>query len=180
MNRVYTLIFVGCIGLSGFAAHAQQSTFEELRQELMADTSSDGTTATVDVPTIDDSLLVIETPALDINQSVAEHVDSKTNRYPPRLRISFSEFPLRSLAETNRTGTGRTGTAKTRTEVIAQRIQVRLRAPQLSLVVKDRVATISGTVATERQRSLAASMLCFEPGIDAVQNEIAVAATPEQ
>ena len=170
MSRVYTLICIGCISLIGFSAHAQQGAVDPV--ENIAEI--------LETLTFDESLLVIETPATDVEQSVAETVDSKTNRYLPRLRIDFSEFPLRTLAETNRSGRGTNGEVKSRVESIVQRIQVRLRAPDLGLVVKDRVATISGTVATERQRNLAETMLRFEPGIDAVQNEIAIAVAPEQ
>jgi hypothetical protein len=114
--------------------------------------------------------LVVETEGPEVNLEVAEAIDTKTGRYPPRLKIDFSEFPLRSLDSTSK----RTGEPKTQKDIIAQRIQRRLRVPKIDLVVKNRIAVISGTVSTERQRNLAESMLHFEPGIDVVQNEIAV------
>jgi plasmid stability protein len=90
------------------------------------------------------------------------------------LTINFTEFPLRSLAAAH----GRSVEAKTQAEIVVQRIQTRLREPKIDLVVKDRTAILSGTVATDRQRDLAESMLRFEPGIDVVQNEIIVVKLP--
>ena len=107
-----------------------------------------------------------------------------TARYTPRLRINFDEFPLVSLISTEKTDSeesngrstnGRSARNGATTNVIIKRIQNRLRLPHIDLVVQDRVATVSGTVETERQRKLVESMLRFEPGINSVRNEITVA-----
>ena len=133
----------------------------------MIDTSTPTGQAT---PTIDVPLVVsVDVPEVNMSTAPAFTGGSLTGRYSPRLKINFTEFPLRSLERTIRTNSG------TQAEITVQRIQSRLGVPEIHLVVNDRTATVSGTVATERQRSLAESMLRFEPGIDTVRNEIRIA-----
>lgn len=192
MRRVCTLIFIGCISFSGFATLAQppggrfmDSFFDSMVpgggstgaptgntvgdiMEQMVDTSvpiGQQTSA------IEEELLVVDAPTSEANQTALQAIDTKTKRYLPRLKINFSEFPLRSLSSTD----GRGVNSKTQTDIIALRVQNRLRVSHIDLVVHNRIATVSGTVATERQRGLAESMLRFEPGIDGVQNKITVA-----
>jgi len=173
-------MIAGIISFAGFTTYAQSPTdLDALMQSMSAGSSTSSITELVQgvmdtsaptepIPIIDVPLVVnVEVP--EVNQTIAPAYvgGSLTGRYAPRLKIDFAELPLRSLASANRTNIGRT-------EVVAQRIQSRLRAAHINLVVKDRTAIVSGTVATERQRSLAEAMLRFEPGIDTVQNKLTV------
>jgi len=192
MHRVYTFIFIGCISFSGFVAQAQLpgvSSTDRFFDSMIPGGGSTGasTGSGVDemmgqmantsgpigqqTSAIEEGLLDVSIPIPEASQPAVQAIDTKTKRYPPRLKINFSEFPLRSLASTSR----RSADSKTQTDIIAQRVQSRLQTPHIALVVHDRVAIVSGTVATERQRGLAESMLRFEPGIDVVQNNITVA-----
>jgi len=197
MRSVYTLAFVGFISFTGLTAHAQPGgagmSMDAMIQmltggggagtafdQIMAEVTGQPTDTSVPIgPTIEGPLAV-ETVVPEVNQAVVEIIDTRTGRYPPRLTINFDAFPLRSLAETTypnngRNGrNGRNGQVATQAEIVAQRIQSRLRVPEFQLTVEDRTAVISGTVATERERSLIESMLRFEPGISRIQNEIAV------
>jgi hypothetical protein len=187
MRRVYTIIFIGCISCAGFAVHAQSggdsgssllsdsdSASRAIEDMLNEADMSQGPREQQKSAIDDDELLVteVENPEEDLVR--AEAIDSKTKRYPPRLKIDFAEFPLFSLTTTKKRDTK----SLSRADIVAQRIQRRLRVPKINLVVEDRVATISGTVPTERQRNIAESMLRFEPGIDAVQNELTVVSEP--
>jgi len=193
MRNVYTLAFVGFISFTGFTACAQpgisieemiqslatsggasSGTFiDQVMQDVMgqsgnASTSVEQQTSAIEGP------LVVEVVVPDVNQTVVESTDARTGRYTPKLKIDFAEFPLRSLTQVNRSNNGRNVHAGTPTEMIVQRIQSRLRAPELYLAIEDRIAVISGTVATERERKLIESILRFEPGINTIKNEITV------
>jgi len=189
MSRIITLLFAGCIGFTGFTAHAQSlrsaDPLDDMMRSMMggasAGTMSDftgniteqimGSTGPVEQQgSAIEAGIVVGAATPEVNQTVVEVIDTRTGRYPPRLKVNFSEFPLRSLDAKN----GRGVEEKTHADIVAQRIQSRLRVPNIELVVKDRTAILSGTVPTERQRSLAESMLRFEPGIDAVQNKLTV------
>jgi len=195
MRNVYTLAFVGFISFTGFAAYAQQGgagvSFVEVMQSLTADGTSSGssigdvmrsvterfmdtgTPTDQPIPAIEGPLVVdVEVP--DVNRTVVEVIDTRTERYTPKLKINFAEFPLRSLTEANRPNNGRSVQTSTPTNILVHRIQSRLRVPEFQLAVEERTAIISGTVATERERSLIESMLRFEPGISTVKNEITV------
>jgi len=181
MRKINTLMIAGMISFAGFTTYAQSPTdLEALMQSMSAGGSGssitdlvqgvmDTSTPAAPIAIIDAPLTFdVEVPAVNLSTAPAYIGGEQTGRYPPRLKINFAEFPLRSFVPTNR--------AKTeRTEVVAQRVQSRLRASKINLVVNDRTAIISGTVATERQRDLAEAMLRFEPGIDTVQNEITIA-----
>ena len=179
MQRIYTVIIIGCISFTGFNAYAQSTsdigsmfqsqTSSMSMDEIMARLVDTSTPTGQVIPTIDVPLVVsVDVPEVNMSTAPAFTGGSLTGRYSPRLKINFTEFPLRSLALTNRAHTG------TQAETVAQRIQSRLGVPEIHLVVQNRTATVSGTVMTERQRSLAESMLRFEPGIDTVRNEITV------
>ena len=182
MRNVFTLIIAGCIGFAGFTVCAQsQADLESMMQSLSTGSSSTSpddimsgftNTAPSAEPQVSiiNAPLFIDTDVPEVNQTFTPAYigNPQTGRYPPRLKVNFTEFPLRSLSHTNRPTSG------SPTAIVVQRVQNRLCSPQLHLVVKDRTAIVSGTVATERQRSLAEAMLRFEPGIDTVQNEIAV------
>ena len=189
MRNVYTIICAGFVGFTGFTAHAQLPSDSALSIDGMVRTltgtagpdaaSGTSTPTGPPAPTLEAPIVFeMENPE-EVNSTIIEAVDSKTKRYAPRLRVNFAEFPLRSLTPTTQTDNeNKNGTLKTRTgtpaNVLAQRLQSRLRVPQIDLAVNDRTVIVSGTVTTERQRSLAESMLRFEPGIDRVQNEITV------
>jgi len=181
MRKVYTLIFIGYISLSGFAVHAQPSGSSSVNPTFQSSSStgSSGLPAGVtmyevpssmmDTSAIEKGLLDMDVVVPEVSQPVVEAVDSKTKRNTPRLKINFTEFPLRSWDVSS----GRSA-AKTPAEIVAQRIQDRLKTSSIDLVIRNRTAIISGTVPSERQRGLAETMLRFEPGIDAIQNNITV------
>ena len=186
MGRVLTLIFVGCISFAGFAVRAQPSgdvtATESIFQSLTSGSSSidDFVSDVMGTDTTEQQISAIEGPLVvsvappEVNLGTVEALDSRTGRYPPRLKINFSEFPLRSWVSNDRSGNGRNADPNAQVDIIVRRIQNRLRVPQMNLAVQDRTAIVSGTVATARQRSLAESMLRFEPGIDTVQNNLTV------
>ena len=196
MRSVYTLVFVGCISFTSFTAHAQVggtgAPMDSLIQAITSGGSaggisvenviSDVTSQIMDAaaPTEQQSTIIQGPLTVDnavvpeVNRTVVEVIDSRTGRYPPKLKINFAEFPLRSFAEAKRSNNGRSVQAGTPTEIVVQRIQGRLRVPEFVLAVENRTATVSGTVATERERKLIESMLRFEPGISVVKNEITV------
>ena len=195
MKRVCAFIIAGYISFTGFTVQAQLSTGSEALMDrtieaLTGASSTEISSATIintvvaDVMNTTESTgpivssiqgaLSVNTPVPEANKTPVDIVDTKTKRYIPRMKIDFAEFNLSSLMSASRSNNGRRGETKTRADIVVERIQIRLRAPQIELAVQDRTATISGTVETERQRSLAESMLLFEPGIDVVKNEIVV------
>ena len=113
--------------------------------------------------------LVVEGEIPEINREIAEAIDSRTNRYAPRLKLDFESFPLvRSTS----------GKGPTSAERIAKHLQIRLRLDQpISIDIRDRRAHLQGTVPTERHKELATIILRFEPGVDAVKNELDVKKT---
>ena len=189
MRIVQTLIFIGCISFTGFTAYAQFQgilSTDSMRQTLESGGISSGNVSLSnilegmrDVDTIVEPVLVIEGPLViedvtpDTNQVITEIIDTRTGRYPPRLKINFAEYPLRSLTRVGRTES-KSNVETTVVATITKRVENRLRLSQFNIVVEDRTAIVSGTVSTERQRSLVESMLHFEPGIDAVQNKLTV------
>jgi hypothetical protein len=187
MYRIIALIFAGCIGLTGFTSYAQPGgdIFDEMMRSMASGGTSSGATSgggsiteqfmgstgptQQQTSAIEEGQsLAVDVEVPEINQTVVEVIDTRTGRYQPRLKVNFHEFPLRSFAAKIRRGTEE----KTHTDIVAQRIQSRLCVPNIELVVENRTATLVGSVATERQRNLAESMLRFEPGIDSVQNEL--------
>ena len=168
MRSVYTLAFVGFISFAGLTAHAQPGGTGESAIQAFA---TDGAVSGISI----EGPLVVDFEIPEVNQAIVEIIDTRTGRYLPRLAINFAEFPLRSLTEVSRPNNGRNVQTGTQAEIIVQRIQNQLRVPTFQLDIKERTAIISGTVATERERSLIESMLRFEPGINSVQNEITVA-----
>jgi hypothetical protein len=200
MRKVCTLIFAGCVSLASSSVYAQflggGFSTEAMIQELAIGGGASGNIGNIvenitgqiidAAATTAQPIAVIEAPLTvdavvpEVNLTTAATLDT-IGRYPPRLRINFAEFPLRSLSSPershHRSNNGDSIAPRTQADIVVQRIQNRLRIPDLDLVVEDRTATISGMVATERQRSLAESMLRFEPGIDVVRNEITI--TPQ-
>ena len=193
MRNVYTLVFVGFISCTGFTTYAQPGvSIEAMIQSLttggpasgisISDVIQDVTGQLMDTSTpVEQQTSAIEGPLVvdivvpEVNQTIVEATDARTGRYTPKLRIDFAEFPLRSLTEASRPNNGRNGRnilIDTPTEMIVHRIQSRFHVPEFQLTIEDRTAVISGTVVTERERKLIESMLRFEPGINAVKNEI--------
>ena len=199
MRKIYTLICAGIVSLTGLTVQAQSLTnMDDMIQQL-------ATGGTASVTDIIDSIIAqpadtgpqvqaIEGPlVVDVVVPAVNQIDAETTlaggQKAPRLKIDFAEFPLVSLkpangvgngangngANGNGTNNGRNGRNGASTDAVAQRIQNRLRLPLIELVVQDRVAIVSGTVETERQRTLVETMLRFEPGINAIRNEITVA-----
>jgi hypothetical protein len=194
MHKIHTLICVGLAGFISFAGYtvyaqppgsAATSSTESMMQQLMGGGStgsaidnimnSMGLTTTTDMPTITlEAPLTIDAPPPEVNKGTIDVIDARTGLYPPRLKINFAEFPLRSFATEEHPVSERKAGTKASANIVAKRIQDRLRVPQIDLIVKDRMATVTGTVTTERQRKLVESMLRFEPGIDTVKNEITI------
>ncbi|MCL2006377.1 MAG: BON domain-containing protein [Planctomycetaceae bacterium] len=201
MRKICSLISVGLLGFVGMSvpmpsqmARAQMDTSSmiqsmtageaisttDIMEGIAASLMESGTPSETQVSAIEGPL-VSEIVVPEANQTVAETLigDAQTGRYTPRLKINFAEFPLRVIETTNGENNGqnngiRNGRNGATTDAILQRLQTRLRISSFDLAVRDRTAIISGTVATERQRELIGSMLRFEPGIDAVNNELTV------
>ncbi len=121
----------------------------------------------------------------EVNQEAAEAVDTKTQRYAPRIQLDFTEFPLRRISgrfagvlRENDDVEEFEQSNKSLTNGIVKRIQTRLQIDTVRFEFKNRVATLSGNVATARQRDLIGFMVRLEPGIDFVKNDIVVDATP--
>ena len=110
--------------------------------------------------------LVVEEAVPDTNKEVVEAIDKRTNRYSPRLKIDPVSFPLARPS---------IGRGVLPAERIAKHLQLRLRLEQpINIEFQDRTVCLRGTVSTERQKDLALLILRFEPGIDAVKNELVV------
>jgi hypothetical protein len=118
--------------------------------------------ATEQVQSAVDDILQLETVP-DINRVTGPVVPPRLRLNAPRLELGFTSL----------------GQAEQVTEVAAvQRLQTSLPGldPNLFEVsVADGVATLRGTVASERDRRMAALLLGFEPGIRRVENELTVA-----
>lgn len=188
MRNFYTLICVGFICSTGWTAYAQSldpmealiqtlsdsgtvsvdRIFQDVKTDILDTTTSERVSTTLDGP------LVVTEVIPEANKIAITFTDSRTGRYTPKLKINFAEFPLRSLADTNRSNGNRIVQNNTQAEIVARRIQDRFRVPDFDLIIADRTAVLSGTVETERQRSLIESMIRFEPGISTVRNELRV------
>jgi len=194
MRSVYATIFAGCISFAGFYVHAQPGgagdsfdldrvieslaaggatgiNTERVIAEVTSDVMGTSTSTGQQTSAIEGNLVVYHAePAINL----IEIIDTRMERYLPKLKINFAEFPLRSLTEVNRPNNGRSAQTGMPIELLAQRIQNRLSVPAFNLAIEDRTAIISGTVATERERELIERWLHFEPGISTVRNEITV------
>jgi len=190
MRKIIVLICAGMISCAGFTAHAQVDMSDIV--DRLARGQTVGLEAIIQgiqqqdtdtAPQVEALAgpIVVETP-IETNREAASVLIGNT-RYGPRLRIDFREFQPITIA--NGATASRNGRNGATAYAIVQRIQNQLRLPQIDLEVQNRVAIVSGTVETEHQRRLVASMLRFEPGIDSVRNEItvvpreAVAAPPD-
>ncbi|MDR0870340.1 MAG: BON domain-containing protein [Planctomycetaceae bacterium] len=125
--------------------------------------------------------LVTEETAPLVDNNVVENVDVRTQRYQPRIALDFKTFPLRPLS--GKVGLAEIGdddvvvlqqTNTSLTEDIARRIQTRLLSPEIRFEFKNRSVILTGTVAAPRLKDLAEAMLVLEPGIDQVENRLAV------
>ena len=85
-----------------------------------------------------------------------------TKVYPPRLTVGFDYTPPAAAAVR---------------QSLTQRLEscsgLRRLGP-IEVSLEGRTATLRGKVASERDRTLAQSLLLFEPGISQVKNELAV------
>ncbi|MDD3470032.1 MAG: hypothetical protein PHE53_08655 [Thermoguttaceae bacterium] len=102
--------------------------------------------------------------AKSINTGGASQIDSATSMYAPKLVISFAVAAPREKAVK-----------------LAKSLNLRMRmTPNLSRMnrveirMNDQVATLLGTVATSRDRSLMEQIILFEPGVIHVQNELQI------
>ncbi len=111
---------------------------------------------------VDDNLRV-ETAASEVNRVVEPVIPPRLRLNAPRLELGFVVRPQNAQ----------------QTEVTAvRRLQSSL--PTLDpdwfeVSVADGVATLRGTVASERDRRMAELLLSFEPGIGRIQNDLTVA-----
>jgi hypothetical protein len=125
--------------------------------------------------------LIVEEVIPETNRTVVETVDTKTKRYSPRLKLNFTEFPLRPLsgkivgtAENEKSADLFEQTNTVITHDITRRIQGHLRTQEIQFEFKNRTVRLSGTVKTSRQRELAEMMIRMEPGVDKVTNDLVV------
>ena len=112
---------------------------------------------------VDDNLQV-QTVAPDVNRVVEPVVPPRLRLNAPRLELGFVARP-QNVQQTEVT--------------VVRRLQSSL--PTLDpdgfeVSVADGVATLRGTVASERDRRMAELLLSFEPGIGQIQNDLTVAA----
>ncbi len=145
------------------------SLADEIDKKMMSSMSESAAPAQNTAETVQSAIegkLVVEEVIPEINKKVVEAIDSKTNRYPPRLEVDFTSFPLsRTEVSTNSKATAR----------MTRQLQSRLQLDNgVQIQFQGRTACLRGTVPTERQKELAEMMLRFEPGIDAVKNELTV------
>lgn len=115
-----------------------------------------------------DESLEIET-GTEVNQLIEPVIPARMRLNAPRLELGFSVRPI---------------PADAMQLTALRRLQTSLPGldPDLEVSVADGVAILRGTVASERERKMAALLLGFEPGIGRVQNELTVAfplQTPE-
>ncbi|MCL4204926.1 MAG: BON domain-containing protein [Pirellulaceae bacterium] len=108
-----------------------------------------------------DENLQIET-GVEVNQVIAPVIPARMRLNAPRLELGFAVRPP---------------AADVLHVTVLRRLQTSLPGldPDLVVSVADGVATLRGTVASERDRKMAAMLVAFEPGIGRVQNELAVA-----
>jgi hypothetical protein len=117
---------------------------------------------------VDDSLQ-IET-GVEVNQVIEPVIPARMRLNAPRLELGF---PVRSQP------------ADVMHLTVLRRLQTSLPGldpSRFEVSVADGVAILRGTVASERDRKMAALLVGFEPGIGRVQNELTVenpAWTPE-
>ncbi|MDR0336750.1 MAG: BON domain-containing protein [Planctomycetaceae bacterium] len=152
------------------------SIVESMTQKMQSTTNTPAS-----VRSAVEGTLVVEEVIPETNRTAVEAVDTKTQRYSPRLKLNFGEFPLRPLSG-NVVGTvdttesadlfDQTNTAITHD--IARRIRDHLRTQEIQFEFKNRTVRLSGTVKTSRQRELAEMMIRMEPGIDQVTNNLVV------
>ncbi len=149
---------------------AQQSMMQRMQpQEITEETVRSA---------VEGTLVTEETAVPEVNQEIAEAIDSRTQRYLPRIQLDFGEFPLRRISG-RFTGTlpetdgveELTQSNKSLSNGIVKRIQTRLKIDTVRFEFRDRT---TGSVATERQRDMIGVMVRMEPGIDQVKNEIVV------
>ncbi len=100
----------------------------------------------------------------EINTGSASQIDSTTSMYAPKLVVSFAVAAPREKAIK-----------------LAKSLNLRMRmTPNLSrmnrveIQMNDHVATLLGTVATARDRSLMEQIVLFEPGVIHVQNDLKI------
>jgi hypothetical protein len=93
-------------------------------------------------------------------------------RYEPRLQVDFAlQAPLSDDRSGNRRAPGTPLSAQLQTLSAASGFQV-------SLAPRARVATLTGTVQTERDRRIAELLVMFEPGVESVKNDLRVTGQP--
>jgi hypothetical protein len=109
-----------------------------------------------------------------VDDNLAIEADTDVNRVtepviPPRLQLNAPRLELGFVA--------RRQPAEWKQITAVQRLQTSLPAldpSSFEVSVVDGVATLRGTVVSERDRKMAALLLGFEPGIARVQNELTV------
>lgn len=140
-------------------------SIQDMMDSMGSDTLTENTEATVRSSI--EGRLVVEETVPEVNREVVEAIDTKTQRYSPRLQLDFKEFPLREISKTAKSDL-RSATG------ISDRVRSRLRSEGITLVVENRTVRLQGTVDTARRRDLAEIMLRFEPGVDLVVNELLI------
>ncbi len=170
--------------LDSFLSESPDTSAEEIvesaQESLMAQMETEEVTAET-VQSAIEGELITEDAAPVVNQEAAEAIDSRTQRYAPRIKLDFNEFPLRRLsgrfAGVIREDADVEELEQTNSSLshgIVKRIQMRLHVDTVRFTFKNRTAVLTGSVSTERQRELIGSIVRMEPGIDQVKNEIRV------
>lgn len=127
--------------------------------------NTQGTTAG-NVASAVQNLRVQATPLVSVNQPRTPR--GKGDLYDPRLEIGFALTPPEP-AEVQQTLTRRL-----REESATGRFE------QIEVSLEGRTARMRGTVASASDRAVAEALVLFEPGVDAVQNELQVRPAPPE
>ncbi len=172
-------------------AGSESSSTETVLQSAEAEMLERMQTAEVTEETVRSAIegdLVTENVVSEVNknavEAVAETADTKMLRYAPRIKLDFKTFPLRQIAgrfapqvgvlPEESTSDEWEQTNQSLTSSLVKRIQRRLEIDTVRFEFKERTAVLTGRVPTQRQRDLVGLMVRMEPGIDFVQNDIAV------
>ena len=100
--------------------------------------------------------------AQDANQRVTPATASRQYMYDPRLRVDF-QVPIPTPQQT----------AEKISCQLVESLGHAICGP-VSVMVHDETATLTGQVATEQDRRLAALIVLLEPGISKIENELTV------
>jgi len=128
--------------------------------EAMAST---GTTVAID----DDPTLAISTDIIDTDTDANAGSLQEGRMYTPKLKVDFQKFPIPTYA------TMSAEVRQKRMGKLNDQVQKRF-GETVQIVYSENVHYLRGTVSSERQKEVLELFIKMEPGIQEIQNEIAV------